>query len=81
MAGTARILQLSFDPAKRLLGQLPNVGSVSLVKQLHQCRRQQLGTTPLAVALQLMPVAIAYAEQLMQFFRLGCGGIRPWGVS
>ena len=78
VAGTARILQLSFDPAKRLLGQVFNVGGVSLAKQLHQCRRQQLGTTPLSVALQLMPVAIANAEQLMQLLRLVFGGLGPW---
>ena len=79
MTGTAGILQLSFDPAKRLLRQFLNVSALSLAEQLHQSRRQQLSATPLAVALQLMPVAIANAEQLMQLFRLGCGGIGPWG--
>ena len=78
MTGTAGILQLSFDPAKRLLRQFLNVSALSLAEQLHQSRRQQLSATPLAVALQLMPVAIANAEQLMQFFRLGLGGVRPW---
>ena len=78
MTRTARIPQLPFDPAKRLLGQRLDIGALSLAKQLHQCRRQQLGATPLSVALQLMPVAIANAEQLMQLFRLVFGGLGPW---
>jgi hypothetical protein len=52
-----------------------------LAEQLHHRSRQQLGSTPLSVALQLMPIAIADAEQLMQLFRLGFGGVGPWGVG
>jgi len=63
------------------LGQLFNVVVVSLAQQLHQCCRQQFSATPLAVALQLMPISIANAEQLMQRFSLGCGGVGPWGVG
>ena len=78
---TARILQLSFEPTERLLGQLLHIGAVPLAEQLHHRSRQQLGSTPLSVALQLMPIAIADAEQLMQLFRLGFGGVGPWGVG
>ena len=62
---TALILQLSFEPPQRLLGQILYVGIVPLAEQLHHRCRQQLSATSLSVALELMPVAIADAEQLV----------------
>ena len=77
---TARILQLSFEPPHCLLGQVLHVGAVPLAEQLHHRCSHQLSATSLSVALELMPVAIADEKQLVQFFRLGCGGVGPWGV-
>tara|TARA_B100001939_G_scaffold174040_1_gene149842 strand:+ start:972 stop:1268 length:297 start_codon:yes stop_codon:yes gene_type:complete len=76
--GAARILQLTSDPAESLFGEAGNVIATAIGGQLSQRSHQQLGGAPIGSGFQLMPVAIADLDQIMQLLGQLPGSFRPF---
>lgn len=66
MPRTTWIFEITADPTSRLQGQLLHFSNGTVVEQLRQSCRQQFGGTSILLAFQLMPLAIADAETLVQ---------------
>ena len=71
MAGTARIPQLRPQPGQAVIGKLHSplpggsggyLSRLIIGQQLHQGRRQLLGTSAGALAFELMPLAVTDGE-------------------
>lgn len=63
---TARVFEFSIDPAERLTGQLLHVSPNTVADQLGQGGGQELRSSAITVAFQLMPLPVPDAEALMQ---------------
>ena len=66
VAGTARILQLSFDPAKRLLRESLHVLASTVLNQLREGCGKQFGSATVGIAFEFVPIAIANAQVLVK---------------
>ena len=77
MMRTARIFQLSTDPAQGLLRQCLDVVSLTFTEQFHQCSAEQFSAPSIPAALQAMPTAIVNAEHGVQIAATGQGLLGP----
>ena len=77
MMRTARIFQLSIDPAQGLLRQSLDVVSLTFTEQFHQSSTEQFSAPSIPAALQPMPAAIVNAENGVQVAATGQGLLGP----
>jgi len=75
--GTARVLQVTFDPAQSLLREGFNVAALPVSKQLHQSSAEQLRSASISVAFELMPLPIINAQQVVQLPAVGQSRVGP----